>query len=136
MLNVVRDGGEDRAALFEAVDQIAGFRCLDSTDLAVDPVCDLVELADWSPCLGVNVDAFSYLRNVDHITHRDGQAVLEQHLAVGDVDVRKRVSRGSRHVEDPDDLESVVHEVRRGIARSDRQVNGVSDLLVELLVDR
>src|SRR6202035_596464 len=68
------DGGEYRAALLEAIDQIAGSRCLDPADLTVDPVCDLVEVADGRPGPGVNVDAFGDLRYVDHVTYCDGQA--------------------------------------------------------------
>src|SRR5260370_5164441 len=105
-----RDGGEDGAAGFEAVDDYAWPGRLDAGNLRIDAVRDRVQPADRRPRLGIDVDRLCDLRRVDLAPDGDRQAVLEQHLPVGDVDVGERVGCGARDIEDADH--------RAGVARA------------------
>ena len=75
------------------------------------------------------------LRHVDHRLQVGRKAVLQQHLTVGHVDVGEVVGRGACLVQQTDDLECVVDETWPGVGRPDRQVDRVTDLLVEFAGD-
>ena len=123
------------APLLEAVDDVARLECFHPVDLRVDAGGDLVQLVQRRAGLGVDGDALRDLGDVDRALERSRQAVLEQHLAVRDVDVGEAVRRGAGFVQDANDREGVVDEIGLGVGRLDWQIDRVADILLELFGD-
>jgi len=126
------DGGENDGCRLERVDQRRGRDRLHAGDLVVDPIGQLVEvLAGFA----IDVDPGRDGGGVDMALERRREGVAEEGLAVFEAHEREAVGGGAGLVEDAYNRELVADVVGVEFLRRDGQLDGVADLLLELLGD-